>query len=235
MHPFIPGSQGSPFTLWHIPFSSCGQLQLPILSSPKPASYAGHMPFGCDRSHPEALVPPRPLDSWSHHECPRHLAGTRTLLPPNIRGLCIARLLVTEVTDYREGSPQNRFKIEWAIPARPDRWRGDDEQHEEVVAGGGLGPMQRMRELCSRLPARLPGSTAERCGFAIPGRMQRRRALRAGMPAGSHPDVVGADRRRGIARQTPHALGLQPIDPFDDDECRHSKPDFLRRSRCSQR
>jgi NAD-dependent dihydropyrimidine dehydrogenase PreA subunit len=43
-------------------------------------------------------------------------------LPPNIRGLCIAWLLVTEVSDYRGGSPQNRLRIERAIPARPDRW-----------------------------------------------------------------------------------------------------------------
>jgi hypothetical protein len=87
---------------------------------------------------------------------PFQTAGTRTLLPANIRGLFIGRLLVTEVTDYREGSLQNPLRIERAIPARPDRW-GDDERHEEVVAGGGLGPMQGMRELCSRLPARLPG------------------------------------------------------------------------------
>jgi hypothetical protein len=140
--------------------------------------------------------------------CPNVPAGTPILLPPNIRGLGDARMLVTEVTDNRGRMASESTQNRKGDPGTVGSLEGDDERHKEVVAGGRPGPMQRMRELCSRLPARLPGSTVEFCGFAIPRRMQRRSALRAGMPAGCDPDFVGADRRKGIARRTPHVLAF---------------------------
>jgi NAD-dependent dihydropyrimidine dehydrogenase PreA subunit len=148
------------------------------------------------------------------------------LLPPNIRGLCIDRLQVTEVTDYREGSLQNPLRIEWAIPALPDRWGGNDERHEEVLpvadwdrCSGCASCVHVCRRGCLEVPLdfavlQFPEKCngEARCVLACPRDAIRMLWVRT-------------------AEEASHALGLQSV---DHDGCWHAKPYFFRGSRCSQ-